>query len=103
MILTTKLIKIVRLAARYKGLFTYEEEETQINNKKTRWTKMRKLDGKKFMWDNVHYLTEAEAKERITAYEKDGFETRLVKEDGKLLVYTRRIVTEIVLEEGGQP
>jgi hypothetical protein len=65
--------------------------------------KMKKIDGKKFMWDKVHYSRESEAKKKITAYEKDGFETRLVKEDGKLLVYTRRIVAEIVLEEGGQP
>jgi hypothetical protein len=36
-------------------------------------------------------------------YEKEGFETRLFKEERKFLVYTRRVVTEIVLEEGGQP
>ena len=62
-----------------------------------------KIDGKKFMWDNRDYSTEAEAKEKMDKYEKDRFETRLVKEKGKFLVYTRRIVTEIVLEEGGQP
>jgi len=62
-----------------------------------------KIDGKKFMWDKGCYSTEAEAKEKMDEYEKDGFETRLVKEEGKFLVYTRRIVTEIVLEEGGQP
>ncbi len=38
----------------------------------------------------------------MAVYEKDRFETRLVEEDGNFLVYTRRIVTEIVLEEGGQ-
>ena len=62
-----------------------------------------KIDGKKFMWDKGNYSTEAEAEEKMAKYEKDGFETRLVKEEGKFLVYTRRIVTEIVLEEGGQP
>ena len=62
-----------------------------------------KIDGKKFMWDEGIYSTEAEAKEKMANYEKDGFETRLVKEKGKFLVYTRRVVTEIVLEEGGQP
>jgi hypothetical protein len=61
------------------------------------------IDGKKFMWDKGDYSTEAEAKEKMSKYKKDGFETRLVKEEGKFLVYTRRIVTEIVLEEGGQP
>ena len=62
-----------------------------------------KIDGKKFMWDKGDYSTEAKAKEKMAEYEKDGFETRLIKEEGKFLVYTRRIVTEIILEEGGQP
>jgi len=62
-----------------------------------------KINGKKFMWDKGYYSTEAEAKEKMDEYEKDGFETRLVKEKGKFLIYTRRIVKEIVLEEGGQP
>ena len=61
------------------------------------------IDGKKFMWDQENYSTEAEAKEKMAKYEKDGFETRLVKEEGKFLVYTRRVVTEIILEGGGQP
>lgn len=62
-----------------------------------------KIDGKKFMWDKVNYSTEPEAGEKMARYEREGFETRLVKEEGKCFVYTRRIVTEIVLEEGGQP
>ncbi len=61
------------------------------------------INGKKFMWDKGNYSSEAEAKERKAKYEKGGFETQLVKEKGKFLVYTRRVVTEIVLEEGGQP
>jgi len=64
---------------------------------------VEKMDGKKFMWDKGNYATEAEAKEKMAVYEKDGFETRLVEEEGKFLVYSRRIVTEIVIEEGGQP
>lgn len=62
-----------------------------------------KIEGKKFMWDKGSYSSEGEAKERMARYEKEGFETRLVKEEDKFLVYTRRLVTEIVLEEGGQP
>jgi len=54
------------------------------------------------MWDKAHYLTEAEAMEKMAQYEKEGFETQLVKEENKYLVYTRRVVTEIILEEGGQ-
>ncbi len=61
-----------------------------------------KIDGKKFMWDKGSYATEADAKEKMNKYEKEGFEVRLVKEKGKFLIYTRRIVTEIVLE-GDQP
>ena len=64
---------------------------------------VEKIDGKKFMWDTGNYSTEAEAKEKMAAYENDEFETRLVKEEGNFFVYTRRVVTEIVIEEGGQP
>ncbi|MGB3860654.1 MAG: hypothetical protein WBF32_02885 [Candidatus Aminicenantaceae bacterium] len=60
------------------------------------------IDGKKFMWDKGEYSTEEEAMEKMAQYEKEGFETQLVKEENKYLVYTRRVVTEIILEEGGQ-
>jgi hypothetical protein len=62
-----------------------------------------KIEGRKFMWDKGSYSSEGEAKEKMAQYEKDGFETRLIKEEDKFLIYTRRVVTEIVLEEGGQP
>ncbi len=61
------------------------------------------MDGKKFMWDQEDYSTEADAKKKLGKYEKDGFETRLVKEEGQFLVYTRRVVTEIIFEEEGRP
>jgi hypothetical protein len=64
---------------------------------------VEKIDGKKFMWDNHHYSSETEAREKMSQYEKQEFETRLRKEGDDFLVYTRRVVTEIVLEEGGQP
>jgi hypothetical protein len=62
-----------------------------------------KRDGKKFMWDKGIYSTEAEAKEKMTQYQKKDFEVVLLNEEGKHLLYTRRVVTEIVLEEGGKP
>jgi hypothetical protein len=62
----------------------------------------KKIDGKKFMWDKCHYPTDQEAHEKMALYEKDGFEAECVEENGEYLVYTRRPVTEIVLEEGGQ-
>ena len=61
------------------------------------------IGGKKFMWDNGIYPAEAEAKEKAARYEKDGFEVRLFEEEKKFLVYTRRVVKEIVLEEGERP
>ena len=62
----------------------------------------KKIDGKKFMWDKGNYPTGQEAREKMARYEKDGFEAECVEENGEYLVYTRRLVTEIVLEEGGQ-
>jgi hypothetical protein len=61
-----------------------------------------RIGGKKFMWDKGHYSTEEEAHEKMAQYEKDGFEAECVVVNGMYLVYTRRLVTEIVLEEGGQ-
>ena len=58
----------------------------------------KKIDGKKFMWDKGHYSTDQEAREKMAQYEKDGFEAECVEENGTYLVYTRRLVTEIVLE-----
>jgi hypothetical protein len=60
-------------------------------------------DGKKFVWDKGIYSTEAEAKEKMTQYHKHNFEVTLLNEEGKHLLYTRRVVTEIVLEEGAKP
>jgi hypothetical protein len=60
-------------------------------------------DGKKFMWDKGSYSTEAEAKEKLAQYQKNNFDVELLNEEGKYLLYTRRVVTEIVLEEGGRP
>ena len=62
-----------------------------------------KINEKKYMWDRGSHSTEAEAKVKMAQYEKEGFETQLIEEDGTYLIYTRRVVTEIILEEGGQP
>ncbi len=60
-------------------------------------------DGKKFMWDKGIYETKQEAEEKMKSYLKDDFSVINLEDEGKYLLYTRRIVTEIVLEEGGQP
>lgn len=56
------------------------------------------IDGKKFMWDGQTYDSKVKAQEVISNYEKDKFETRLIKEEDKYFVYTRRVVTEVVVE-----
>jgi hypothetical protein len=53
-------------------------------------------DGKKFMWDGGFYATREEACRVEEAYEKDNFEVRATEEEGKFLVYTRRVVKEVV-------
>ncbi|UCF05907.1 MAG: hypothetical protein JSV33_02395 [bacterium] len=62
-----------------------------------------RADGKKYMWDRGEYSTEAEAEEKKAQYQKDDFEVVQLVEEGKHLLYTRRVVTEIVLEEGDRP
>ena len=56
------------------------------------------IDGKKFMWDGINYESESAAKENVDKYSKDRFETKLIEEDGKFLVYSRRVAAEIKLE-----
>ncbi len=56
------------------------------------------VDGDKYMWDGADYETRAEASTQAETYAEDGFETRIVESDGRFAVYTRRVVTEIVVE-----
>lgn len=53
------------------------------------------IDSKKFMWDGINYESESAAKENVDKYSKDGFEIKLIEEDGKYFVYSRRVATEI--------
>ena len=62
----------------------------------------KQIDGKKFMWDGRSYDTEEEAKRVESGYSSEGFETRIVQEEGKYSVYSRRVVTEVVVD-GGAP
>jgi len=57
------------------------------------------IDGKKFVWDGTNYDDRVKAKEAMDSYEKKGFEVRLLQEDDQFLVYTRRVVTEIKVED----
>ena len=58
----------------------------------------RFFDGKKFMWDGEEYDSEKKAKAAQKQYKENGFEVELYRDEGNVLVYTRRVVTEIVLE-----
>jgi hypothetical protein len=54
-------------------------------------------DGKKFMWNGRLYDSREEASHAREAYQNDNFEVRMVEEGGKFLVYTRRVVKEVVV------
>ena len=58
----------------------------------------RVFDGKKFMWDGEEYDDKKKAAEVEKKYTEDGFDVQSCQENGKILLYTRRVVTEIVLE-----
>jgi len=60
--------------------------------------KSKVIDGKKFMWDGCEYENEADAKIKEKSYVEEGFETRFMLESNKHHVYTRRLVTEVVVE-----
>jgi hypothetical protein len=59
---------------------------------------VRFFEGKKYMWDGEEYENEKQAGSVEKEYSEKGFEVQSYKEDGKVYLYTRRIVTEIVLE-----
>ena len=58
----------------------------------------RVIDGNKFMWDGKEYETAEEAEQARAQYGKDGFETRIVEEEGKIHVFSRRVVTSVVVD-----
>ncbi len=58
----------------------------------------RMIEDKKYMWDSKTYDDEAQAKEAQSGYKGANFETEIVREGGKFYVYTRRLVTDVVVE-----
>jgi biotin operon repressor len=63
----------------------------------------RWVEGNKYMWDGAEYASREEAQARADAYKKDGFEILVVEAEGKWLVYTRRVVTEVVIQGEAPP
>ncbi len=59
--------------------------------------KVRIIDDKKFLWDGMEYESEDKAKSVEKEYLENGFEVRLVKEGKQVFIYTRRVVTEVVV------
>ncbi len=55
------------------------------------------IDGKKFLWDGRLFETHDDASCKAEAYKSDNFEVQMVEADGKHLVYTRRVVKEVVV------
>ena len=59
------------------------------------------VDRRKFVWDGEAYDSRAAAEAKKSGYEAQGFETQTIEEEGKFLLYTRRVVKEVVVE--GEP
>ena len=55
------------------------------------------VQGSKFMWDGEVYDTKDAAEAKISVYRDAGFDTHLVTEEGRCLVYNRRVAKEVVL------
>lgn len=54
-------------------------------------------DGKKFMWDGQLYENREEASHAAQSYHDEDFQTQIVEEAGKFLVYTRRTAKEVAV------
>jgi len=54
-------------------------------------------DGKKFMWDGQLYDSREDAARAEETYRNDNFEVQRMEQEGKFLVYTRRVVKEVVV------
>ncbi len=61
------------------------------------------INGKKFMWDGVVYESKKEAEDTMRKYKNDEFEVELIEEEKKHLLYTRRVVKDIVVEGEAPP
>jgi len=56
------------------------------------------INGKKFMWDYIVYESKKEAQDMMQKFKDDGFEVELIEEEKQHLLYTRKVITEIVVE-----
>ena len=67
----------------------------------------KRINGKKFMWDGVVYESEKEAQDTMQKYKNDEFEVELLEESiddkKKFLLYTRKVIAEVVVEGEAPP
>jgi hypothetical protein len=52
------------------------------------------------MWDGKAYDSKQAAEEVVSRYRGDGFETEIVEDEGKYVVYSRREIKTVAV---GQP
>ena len=57
-----------------------------------------KFEGMKFMLDGQAYDSQADAEKVMEDYRIAGFDVRILEEDGKFLVFSRRVVKEVKVE-----
>ena len=62
--------------------------------------RVRFFEGKKFLWDGEEYDDKKTAESVQNQYSEKGFEVQMWPEDDKMLLYTRRVVTEVVVDGG---
>ena len=59
---------------------------------------VRFIDGHKYMWDGETYESADTAEAKQQEYADKEFDTQVIEADDAFLVYTRRVVTEVVVE-----
>lgn len=56
------------------------------------------IDDRKYMWDGEEYQSESDAQKIVSKYRSDGFDARLIEENSKYLVYTRRVAANVIAD-----
>lgn len=60
--------------------------------------KVKIIDSKKFMWDGRIYSGKSDAEAMKAKYESNDFDIRMIHEEKEYFLFTRKVVTEIVVE-----
>ncbi len=62
--------------------------------------RVRFFEGKKYLWDGLEYESEEKARAKERKYSENGFDVQVWPEGEAVLLYTRRVVKEVVVEGG---